>query len=78
MSKLVKLAKDIGKAVMDDPSGKTINNVIKDARKDIAMDFKLASEAKEITKKCIGCGAIIAGKKGDIVYCEYCDRKQEL
>ena len=78
MSKIAKIVKNIGKAVMDNPTGKTINNIFKDVEKDLSMDFKLESSSKVITKKCIGCGAIITGKEGSIVYCEYCDRKQEL
>lgn len=33
---------------------------------------------KVVTKNCVGCGAPVTGKEGQVVTCEYCDTKQTL
>ena len=33
---------------------------------------------KIVTKSCIGCGAPVTGKEGEVAICDYCDTKQTL
>jgi hypothetical protein len=36
------------------------------------------AEKVAVTQKCTACGASISGYKGQVVYCQYCDTKQQL
>ena len=37
-----------------------------------------SNDPTNVTRKCVGCHAILSGLEGDVVVCEYCDTKQTL